>query len=59
MQYTTAYRIPHQIFKEQVRNFLYIKNTEKIKFMKYYPFLVWNQSLAEDIAISMDLIEDL
>lgn len=27
--------------------------------MKYSPFLVWNQSISEDLAICMDLIEDL
>ena len=27
--------------------------------MKYCPFLIWNQSLAEDIAIGIDLMDNL
>lgn len=56
---SVLYRIKQSIFKEYVRNFLFVKNAEKIKYLKYCPFLTWNHSVAEDVATTMELIDDI
>ena len=38
---------------------MFIKNAEKIKYLKYCPFIPWNYQIAEDIAITMELDSDL
>lgn len=40
------YKISQAVFKEHIRNYLFVKNSEKIKYLKYCPFLTWNHNLA-------------
>ena len=53
MRSSFLYKIPQTLFKDNVRNFLYMKNAEKIKYLNYCPFLKWGQHLAEDVAATM------
>ena len=47
-------RIPENTFTV-IRNYIFMKNAEKIKYLKYCPFFVWTDLLAEDLAACMEM----
>lgn len=47
-------RIPEKTFSG-LRNYLFLKNAEKIKYLKYCPFFIWADSLSEDLASAMTM----
>jgi len=57
-QPTKLLRINENIFK-RLRNYLFLKNSEKIKYLKYCPFFLWSEHLSEDIAsfMAMEVFE--
>ena len=40
---------------EGLRNYIFLKNAEKIKYLKYCPFFIWSDHLSEDLAACMSL----
>ncbi len=52
---TKLLKIPNNIYQSVIKNYLYLKNSEKIKFIQFCPFLIWKYQLTEDLASCMDM----
>lgn len=51
---TKVLLIPEVTFSV-IRNYLFLKNAEKIKYLKYCPFFIWSDTLSEDLAACMTM----
>jgi hypothetical protein len=48
-------KISAALYDGFLRNYLFLKNAEKIKYLKYCPFFLWSDHLSEDLASAMTL----
>jgi hypothetical protein len=49
-------RIAPKLYEHCLRNYLFLKNAEKIKYLKYCPFFVWSDHLSEDLAACAEMV---
>lgn len=38
---TTLLKVGPQLYHSYLKNFIFLKNSEKIKYLKYCPFFLW------------------
>ena len=48
-------RVTTHTYESFLKNYLFLKNAEKIKYLKYCPFFLWSDHLSEDLASCMSL----
>ena len=53
LRQTKILKISNYIYDSYLKNYLFLKNAEKIKYLKYCPFFLWSDQLSEDLASCM------
>jgi hypothetical protein len=54
---TKLLKVTESVFSHYLKSYLKLKQSEKLKFIKYCPFFIWSEELNEDLVSAMSLME--